>query len=135
MSELKEAMKRIVRKGYAHLALAAHPDHGGDNAEMRALADARRALDTLIEGGAAAEAPSGSNWAGLDAEPHVEGDVVWFACVRCVSETDLAICCMVGRQNLWFPKSQVSPQSEVQEDGHVGRLVVTVWIARKKGLI
>lgn len=33
----------------------------------------------------------------------------------------------------WVPKSQIDEDSEVWKGGQEGRLVVTAWLARKKG--
>lgn len=35
----------------------------------------------------------------------------------------------------WIPLSQIHDDSEVYEDGHKGKLVVTAWFARKMGWI
>lgn len=36
---------------------------------------------------------------------------------------------------MWFPLSQVSPDSEVQKQGDEGDLIVTYWIAKQKELV
>jgi hypothetical protein len=36
---------------------------------------------------------------------------------------------------VWLPKSQITGDSEIQEVGDVGLLVITQWIATQKGMI
>jgi len=54
--------------------------------------------------------------------------------VRCVRETDAAICCVgaSGRER-WVPKSVVHDDSFVFETGQSGTLVVKRWWAEKQG--
>lgn len=55
----------------------------------------------------------------------------------CVHETADAILCRSPEfaRQLWFPKSQVSFTSEVRHTHDEGKLLVSPWIAVKKGLI
>jgi hypothetical protein len=50
------------------------------------------------------------------------------------AETDSAILCDIEGEEIWIPKSQIDDDSEVYEMGTNGDLVITQWIARKKGL-
>lgn len=55
----------------------------------------------------------------------------------CVKETDKAILVEsddIRGGKIWIPKSQVHDDSEVFEDGHEGKIVVTKWFATKEGL-
>lgn len=38
-------------------------------------------------------------------------------------------------EDVWIPKSQIHPDSEVWKDGDEGTLIITRWIAEQKGLI
>jgi len=40
-----------------------------------------------------------------------------------------------GGEKYWVPKSQIHDNSEVWKKGDVGILIVTEWLARKKGWI
>jgi len=55
---------------------------------------------------------------------------------ECKAETPKALCILLpdGREE-WFPKSQVSPESEVASEGDRGTLVVSEWIAQQKELV
>lgn len=55
---------------------------------------------------------------------------------ECKAETQKALCVVLpdGREE-WFPKSQVSPESEVLSDGDRGTLSVSEWIAKEKELV
>ena len=44
------------------------------------------------------------------------------------------LCKIEGDVEAWIPKSQIDDDSEVYEEGHEGTLVITLWIAEKKGL-
>lgn len=54
--------------------------------------------------------------------------------VICKRETDAALLCEIKGEDLWIPKSQISDDSEVFEDGGQGTLIVSEWIALQKGL-
>lgn len=49
-------------------------------------------------------------------------------------ETDQALLCEIHGEKVWIPKSQITDDSEVYEAGTEGDLVITHWIAEKKGL-
>lgn len=68
---------------------------------------------------------------------HDEDGVV-FHHARVLEERDLALKIQFehdGPRVRWFPKSQITDDSEVWKQGDEGDLVVTKWIAREKGLI
>jgi len=54
-----------------------------------------------------------------------------------IRETDKALLIRAPELvvDTWFPKGQVSDDSEVYESGHKGEFVVTEWVAKEKGLI
>lgn len=54
--------------------------------------------------------------------------------VRCIRETAHAILCVIDGRDVWIPQSQVHDNSEVFEQGHEGKLVITAWCAEQKGL-
>jgi pectate lyase len=62
------------------------------------------------------------------------GEVVTFEDVLCMAETEDAILVEIEGEDIWIPKSQVDDDSEVYGKGHDGRLVITAWIAKRKGL-
>ena len=46
-----------------------------------------------------------------------------------------ALCCLIEGEEVWIPKSQIHEDSEVYKEGTEGTLVITEWIAEKKGLV
>ena len=62
-------------------------------------------------------------------------DKVEFQDVLAKKETDKAILCTINGSDVWIPKSQIDPDSEVKEEDDEGELIVTEWIAKEKGLI
>lgn len=59
-----------------------------------------------------------------------------FAGVEAKKGTDKAVLCAIpehGEQ--WIPRSQIAEESEVQDEGDTGTLVVSAWIAKEKGLV
>ena len=61
-----------------------------------------------------------------------------FSCdnVLCDQETDAAIHVVFDdKTDAWFPKSQVSDESEVYEKDDEGTLIVTKWILEQKDLL
>jgi hypothetical protein len=52
-----------------------------------------------------------------------------------LKETDAALLCGIDGESVWIPKSQIRDGSEVHEEGEEGDLVITEWIAKKKGLV
>ena len=57
--------------------------------------------------------------------------------VRCIAETDRAICCVAvaGGPKVWVPQTCVHDESEVYGRGHVGKLIVKQWFAKKQGWV
>lgn len=55
--------------------------------------------------------------------------------VECVKETAMALCCRIGENEEWIPKSQIGEDSEVNAEGDVGTLVVAEWLAIEKGIV
>jgi hypothetical protein len=70
------------------------------------------------------------DWEEYDSK-HVESSEF----VKCVKETPKAILVNVGGEELWFPKSQLSEDNEVNEEGDEGVLIISLWIAEQKGLV
>ncbi len=60
-----------------------------------------------------------------------------FRDVVCKKETDAALLCEIDGADYWIPKSQIADDSEVFDDGNnaTGRLVISEWIAKQKGLV
>lgn len=61
-------------------------------------------------------------------------DLVTIEDVEAIAETEGAILCDIDGDEIWIPKSQIDESSEVSDDQDVGTLVVSRWIAEKKGL-
>lgn len=63
---------------------------------------------------------------------------VSFDDAQATGETEAALCVELstrkGPLEVWFPKSQITDDSEVYALGHRGKLVVTRWIAEQKDL-
>jgi hypothetical protein len=62
--------------------------------------------------------------------------VEFFDCVV-IHSTDKAVLIKMPEmpQPIWFPQSQIHANSEIWKQGDEGTLVVTQWIAEKKGLV
>ena len=60
-----------------------------------------------------------------------------FENVTCIAATPKAILCIIDEDEVWIPQSQVHEDSEVfdNEDHSEGKLVITEWIAKEKGLL
>lgn len=50
-------------------------------------------------------------------------------------ETDAAILVEIEGEEYWIPKSQIDDDSEVFTTGTSGKLVISEWIAKEKGLV
>lgn len=64
-------------------------------------------------------------------------DTVTFDEAECIAETDMALLVRIDvddEDERWVPKSVVAEESEVQEKGDAGELVVAEWWAKKAGL-
>ena len=49
-------------------------------------------------------------------------------------KTDKALVCVIEGDEYIIPDSQITEDSEVWQEGQTGELVITDWIAAKKGL-
>ena len=60
-----------------------------------------------------------------------------FRNVICTKQTKSAILCEHEDwdEPIWFPQSQIHDESEVFAEGTEGTLIVSTWIAQKKGLV
>lgn len=65
----------------------------------------------------------------------MEDETVTFDDVVCLAQTGAAILVLVENEEVWIPLSQVGEDSEVREKDDTGDLVITKWIAKKKGLL
>lgn len=54
--------------------------------------------------------------------------------VVAVRETELALLVVVNGEETWIPKSQIKDESEVNEPGDSGTLVIPEWLADDKGI-
>lgn len=59
--------------------------------------------------------------------------------VEAVRATDDALLCksetlreLEGEDEVWIPRSQIHDDSEVYEADHVGKLIVSSWLARQR---
>lgn len=73
----------------------------------------------------------GDHWG----DNELEGEPVEFENIRCEYETSKAIFVNIEGIKCWIPKSQIHDNSEVYKAGTEGTLVITEWIAVKKGLV
>lgn len=66
-----------------------------------------------------------------EADKHVVQDVV------CLRESAAALLIRVGvdGDEMWMPKTQLVDSSEVKNDGDLGELHMTRWIAQQKGFL
>lgn len=62
-------------------------------------------------------------------------NTVSFYDVECERDTELSIFCSIDGEDFCIPKSQISDNSEVYKAGTEGELIITEWIAEKKGLV
>jgi hypothetical protein len=62
-------------------------------------------------------------------------DKVEFEDVVCKAATDLAILVTIDGKDFWIPQKQVDDDSEIWKRNDEGKLVISEWIALKKGLI
>lgn len=65
----------------------------------------------------------------------VRGPTAEFEGVKSIKSTDKALLCLIDGKEVWIPRSQIHEDSEVYEDDHEGKLVVSEWIAKEKELI
>lgn len=45
------------------------------------------------------------------------------------STAQALLCILPGIGERWIPRSQIAPDSEVQDEGHAGALIVSEWLA------
>ena len=62
-------------------------------------------------------------------------ELVEFDDIFCRRDTPIAILVRVEGQEVWIPKSQIHADSEVFAAGTDGKLIISQWIAEKKGLV
>lgn len=62
-------------------------------------------------------------------------EVVSFDDVTVKAETDKAILCVIEDKEHWIPLSQIDEDSEVYAKDTEGKLVITEWLAKTKGLL
>lgn len=56
--------------------------------------------------------------------------------VRGIRKSEKALLCDIpGEGEMWIPQTQIHDDSEVYQEGDVGKLVITKWIAEQKGLV
>lgn len=55
--------------------------------------------------------------------------------VNAIHERELALLCLIENEEVWIPKSQISPDSEVREEGDFGTLIMSEWLAIQKELV
>jgi hypothetical protein len=62
---------------------------------------------------------------------------VTLADVRAVFDSGKALKCIIDEEEYWIPHSQIDDASEVFDDDSnaTGKLVITEWLAKEKGLI
>lgn len=68
---------------------------------------------------------------------HFDEGSVAFEDVEVKHDSGKALLCLIDGEEYWIPQSQITDDSEVYdaEGNSRGRLVVTEWIARQKGLV
>lgn len=55
--------------------------------------------------------------------------------VNALVERELSLLCLIENEEIWIPKSLISPDSEVNEEGDHGTLMIMEWKAKQEGLI
>lgn len=57
--------------------------------------------------------------------------------VEVIQVTDNSLLCDVDGEEVWIPKSQLLPNSELKEEskiGDVGTLIIPYWLAENRGI-
>ena len=54
--------------------------------------------------------------------------------VIATKDSGKALLCKIDEEDVWIPHSQIDDESEVFKEGDTGTLVISLWIASKKGL-
>lgn len=63
-------------------------------------------------------------------------EAVEFEDVEVIAATPRAILCLFPEgEEVWIPKEQIDPESEVSDNGDYGTLVIPEWLAKNEGLI
>ena len=65
----------------------------------------------------------------------LDEEYVVFYDVKATRDAGSAMLVEIDAEEYWIPYSQIHDNSEVQEEGDEGELIVTEWLAIKKGLI
>lgn len=78
---------------------------------------------------------SGSFKQAADIEISSDGRLVAISPAICVAATPKALNVEWRGQSYWMPKNQIDSSSEIQNLNDSGILVMTKWIAEKKGFI
>lgn len=60
---------------------------------------------------------------------------VQFDDVEVLRDGGLALLCVIGGKQVWVPKAQMLPGSQLTKAGDRGRLVVPDWFAADHGLV
>ena len=60
---------------------------------------------------------------------------VEFHDVSVIATSDEALLCDIEGEEIWIPISQITDDSEVYKSGTSGTLIITDWLAAKKGLV
>lgn len=55
--------------------------------------------------------------------------------VEAKGQSEKALLVEIGFEDFWIPFSQIDDDSEVYQRGDEGTIIITRWIAEKKGLI
>jgi hypothetical protein len=62
-------------------------------------------------------------------------DLITIDDVEVIAETGRALLIFDGNRQEWVPKSQIGRDSEVQEKGDKGSILIPEWLAKEKGFI
>lgn len=54
--------------------------------------------------------------------------------VLALKDSGRALLCKIEDEDVWIPHSQIDDESEVFHEGDTGVLVISEWIAERKGL-
>ena len=57
--------------------------------------------------------------------------------VKVLVEREMSLLCEIDGEEIWIPQSHITADSEVFDgnENSEGTLIITAWLARKKGLI
>lgn len=68
-------------------------------------------------------------------ESVADGPIAFENCVCLSASAKAVLVSMEDGKELWFPRNQIDPTSEIKDDSDAGTLVVSRWIAKQKGLV